>query len=77
MLLLEREIDRSLDVTERSDAATLCAAMGAHPFRILQAAALIREQGISLDQCARTITQSPVVNLMASIDDKSGARCWR
>ena len=71
VLLLEREIDRSLDVTERSDAATLCAAMGAHPFRILQAAALIREQGISLDQCAQTITQSsPVVNLMASIDDK-------
>ena len=70
VLLLEREIDRSLDVTERSDAATLCAAIGAHPFRILQAAALIREQGISPDQCAQIITQSPVVNLMASIDDK-------
>jgi hypothetical protein len=70
VLLLEREIDRSLDATERSDAATLCAAVGAHPFRILQAAALIREQGISLDQCAQTIAQSPVVNLMASIDDK-------
>ena len=70
VLLLEREIDRSLDATERSDAATLCAALGAHPFRILQAAALIREQGISLDQCAQAITGSPVVNLMASIDDK-------
>jgi hypothetical protein len=68
--LLEREIDRLLDVTERADAATLCASVGAHPFRILQAAALIREQGISLDQCARTITESAVVNLMASIDDK-------
>jgi hypothetical protein len=68
--LLEREIERSLDVAERSDAATLCAAIGAHPRRILQAAALIREQGISLDQCAQIITQSPVVNLMASIDNK-------
>ena len=70
VLLLEREIERSLDVTERSAAASLCAAIGGHPLRILQAAAVIREQGISLDGWARIITQSPIVNLMASIDEK-------
>ena len=58
MLLLEREIERSLDVAERSAAATLCAAIGGHPLRILQAAALIREQGISPDEWARIVTQS-------------------
>ena len=70
VLLLEREIGRSLDVTERSSAASLCAAIGGRPLRILQAAAVIREQGISLDQWARIITPSPIANLMASIDEK-------
>jgi NB-ARC domain len=70
VLLLEREIERSLDATERSAAATLCAAIGGSPLRILQAAAVIREHGISLDGWARIITQSPIVNLMASIDEK-------
>ena len=69
VLLLEREIERSLDVTERRSAATLCAAVGGHPLRILQAAALIREQGLrstSLsDHCA-----DPIVNLTASTDEK-------
>ena len=69
-LLLEREIERALDVTERPAAMTLCAAIGGNPLRIRQAAAVIREQGISLDQCARIVTPSPVVNLMASIDEK-------
>ena len=44
VLLLEREIERSLDVTERSAAAGLCAAIGGHPLRILQAAAIFRER---------------------------------
>ena len=68
--LLEREIERALDVTERLAARTLCSAIGGNPLRIRQAAAVIREQGISLDQCFRIITPSPVVNLMASIDEK-------
>ncbi len=70
VLLLEREIERSLDPAERSAAATLCAAVGGNPLRILQAGAFIREQEISLDECAGLITQGPIVNLMASIDDK-------
>ena len=70
VLLLEREIERSLDVTERSAAASLCAAIGGRPLRILQAAAVIREQGISLDGWARIFTQSPIVNLMALSDEK-------
>ncbi len=70
VLLLEREIERPLDVTERSAAASLCAAIGGRPLRILQAAAVIREQGISLDGWARISTQSPIVHLMASIDEK-------
>ena len=71
VLLLEREIERSLDVTERSAAATLCAAVGGHPLRIRQAAAIIREQGISLDGWARIVTpESLIAELMASIDEK-------
>ena len=70
VLLLEREIERPLDVTDRSAAATLCAAIGASPLRIMQAAAVIREHGISLDGWAHIITQSPIVDLMASIDEK-------
>ena len=70
VLLLEREIERSLDATERSAAAALCAAIGGSPLRILQAAAVIREQGISLDGWDRIITQSPIVILMRSIDEK-------
>ena len=68
--LLEREIERALDVTERAAAATLCAALGENPRRILQAAAVIREQGLSLDQSPHLIEQTSVVNLMASIDEK-------
>jgi NB-ARC domain len=69
-LLLEREVERALDATERLAAITLCAAIGGNPLRIRQAATLIREQGISLEQCIRITTPSPVVNLMASIDEK-------
>ena len=68
--LLERELERSLDVTERAAAATLCSAIEGNPLRILQAAAVIREQEIPLDQSARIIAQTPVVNLMASTDEK-------
>ena len=68
--LLERELERSLDVTERAAAATLCSAVEGNPLRVLQAAAVIREQRLSLDQSSRIIAQTPVVNLMGSIDWK-------
>jgi hypothetical protein len=69
--LLEREIERSLDVAERSAAARLCATLGGHPLRIKQAAALIRERDLPLEVWARDIGPEKVIaELMASIDDK-------
>lgn len=69
--LLEREIERSLDATERSAAASVCAAIAGHPLRILQAAALTREQGLSPDGWARDITPAGLImHLLASIDKK-------
>ena len=44
VLLLEQELERALDDAERSAAASLCATLGGHPVRILQAAALVRDQ---------------------------------
>jgi NB-ARC domain len=71
VLLLEREIERSLDVTERSAATSLCAALEGHPLRVLQAAAITRERGISLDGSARNLTAASLVaELIASIDEK-------
>jgi hypothetical protein len=71
VLLLEREIERSLDVTERSAAVRLCTALGGHPLQILQAAALTRERGISLDGWALDIgPESLITELMASIDER-------
>jgi NB-ARC domain-containing protein len=71
VLLLERELERSLDGTERSAAASLCAALGGHPVRVLQAAALIRDHGIPVEECARSITPATLMaELMASIDEK-------
>jgi hypothetical protein len=71
VLLLERELERSLDVTERSAATSLCAALGGHPLRILQAAAIARDQGISIDECARTVAPANLITeLITSIDRK-------
>jgi hypothetical protein len=71
VLLLEREIERSIDVTERSTATSLCAALEGHPLRVLQAAAITRERRISLDGSARNLTPASLVaELIASIDEK-------
>ena len=56
---------------ERASAASLCAAIDGHPLRIVQAAAIIRERGISLGGWALDITpESLVTELLASIDEK-------
>ncbi|HJZ75400.1 MAG TPA: NB-ARC domain-containing protein [Vicinamibacterales bacterium] len=69
--LLEREMERTVDGIERAAAATLCAAFDGHPRRIMQAAAIAREQGMLLDICARNITPANLVTeLMASTDEK-------
>jgi hypothetical protein len=71
VLLLEQELERALDDAERSAAASLCAALGGHPVRILQAAALVRDHGISVDEWARSITPATLIaELIASIDEK-------
>ena len=71
VLLLEREIERPLDVMERSEAASLCASVGGHPLRLLQCAAIVRERGISLDAWASNIgPESLVTESLASIDEK-------
>jgi hypothetical protein len=71
VLLLERELERPLDVTERTPAASLCAALGGQPLRVRQAAAIARERGLSLEFCARSITLANLPSeLMASIDEK-------
>ena len=70
VLLLEREIDRPLDESEQSAAANLCVAIGGHPLKIRQAAAVIREQAVSPEDWARVITQSPIAVLMGSNDEK-------
>jgi hypothetical protein len=71
VLLLEREIERSLDVSERTAAASLCTAIGGHPRRIKQAAVIARERGISFDGWTRNITPASLITeLMASTDEK-------
>ena len=71
VLLFERELERALDEAERSAAASLCAALGGHPVRILQAAALVRDHGISVDECARSLTPATLIaELLVSLDEK-------
>jgi hypothetical protein len=71
VLLLERTIERPLEAAERAAAEHLCAALEGHPLRILQAAALARERGISLDGWSRDLSpESLLTALLASIDEK-------
>jgi hypothetical protein len=72
LALLEREIERPLDAAERPAATQIWSALGGHPLRILQAAAMIRELGVSPAECARTMTAATIVTrLIGSIDDKA------
>lgn len=71
VLLLERTIERPIEAAERATAEHLCAALEGHPLRILQAAALARERGISLDGSAPDISPEILLTaLLASIDEK-------
>ena len=71
VILLERELGRSITVAERSAAANLCASLGGHPLRMRQAASVIRDHGISIDVLARDITQGNLIGeLMAAADEK-------
>jgi NB-ARC domain len=70
-LLLERELERSLDAAERSAAGALCAALEGCPRRIQQAAADIRRNGVPAGDWSRYGTPDGLVaELMTSIDEK-------
>jgi hypothetical protein len=71
VLLFERELERPLDEAERSSAASLCAALGGHPVRVLQAAALVRDHGMSVGNCARSLAPATLIaELLALLDEK-------
>jgi NB-ARC domain len=71
LLLLERAVERPIETAERAAAEHLCAALEGHPLRILQAAALARERGVSLDGWTRDISPDILLTaLLASIDEK-------
>ena len=70
-LLLEREVGRTLSVSERSAAAALCATLEGHPLRVRQAAAIIRDHGGSIEELARDLgPEQLLTEVMASIDEK-------
>ncbi len=58
LTLVERELGRPLSPEERTAAPALCTALDGHPLRLLQAAAMAREEGRSLAEVARW-TQAP------------------
>jgi hypothetical protein len=73
--LVERELGRPLTLEERTAVQALCTALKGHPLRLLQAAAMAREEGRSLaevavrlsahDKARRTQIPSPVEALTA------------
>jgi NB-ARC domain-containing protein len=70
-LLLEREVGRPLNVSERSAAAALCTSLDGHPLRVRQVAAIVRDQGIAIEELARDLAPAHLLTeVMASLDDK-------
>jgi hypothetical protein len=71
VVLLERTIERPLDVTERSAAERLCAALEGHPLCVVQAAAITLERGASLDGWVHDVRrESLITELLKSIDER-------
>jgi len=71
ILFLEREIGRVLEDGERPAAATVYAGLEGEPLRIRQAAALVRDRAISLEEVARDVVpHNLLAELTASIGDK-------
>jgi len=68
LALVERELGRSLTPEERPAAQALCTALEGHPLRILQAAAMAREEGLTLAEMAsRVQIPSPAEALTAQV----------
>jgi len=69
--LLERELERSFDAAEQSAAADLCAALEGNPRRILQAAAVIRRNGVPAGDWSKYVTPDGLLaELMTSSDER-------
>lgn len=66
LALIERELGRRLTEDERPAAAQLCAALTGHPLRLLQAAALAREEGLPLAEVVRRIQAAAPADALAS-----------
>lgn len=70
-LLLEHELERSLDADEQSAAAQLCAAVEGHPRRLLQAAADIRLNRVPVADWTRYASPDALAaELMTSMDER-------
>ena len=68
LALVERELGRAVTPQEQTAAQSLCTALDCHPLRILQAAALAREEGLTLAEVARRVqTSSPDEALTAQV----------
>ncbi len=68
LALVERELGRALTSEERPAAQALCAALGGHPLRILQAAAMARQGERPLAEVARQMqTPSPAAALRTQV----------
>jgi|GEM_PF-1219441 hypothetical protein len=57
--LIEQRLQRSLGSGERSAAQSVCQALEGHPLRIVQAAALAREEGLSFGDVSEMIREAP------------------
>jgi NB-ARC domain len=64
LALVERELGRLLTREERLAAETLCAALEGHPLRLLQLAALVREDGRSLTDLAARLRIGPAAEAL-------------
>ena len=69
--LLEREVRRTLSVAERTAATALCATLEGHPLRLRQAAAIIRDQGVAVEELARDLAPEHLITeVMSALDEK-------
>jgi len=70
LVFIERELGRELSTDERPHAEALIQLLDGHPLRILQAAALAREEGRALVEVAEKLkSESLVGELPAALDD--------
>ena len=70
-LFFEREVGRTLNGSERSAAAALCASFEGHPLRIRQVAAVARDQHVPIEDLARDLAPEHLLTeVMASLDEK-------